>query len=213
MPVGQNETLGWTERYPELHLALLEMAKAWHNQPHTWLLGGSCGLLLQGVELGQAPRDIDVYADIVAAKALHHDAPGRRLDKPVVDTTGPYASLLSHYQVGACSLELVGGFEVWARESWYRTQVEHVLALYAPETRVYDYRLRLMPLAHELLFNLLRGREDRYVPISIRMRQEPEVHQPVMNVLSRHNVWTDRFRSEVEELVGFAWSEEAGEEQ
>ncbi|GGH42538.1 hypothetical protein GCM10008014_02840 [Paenibacillus silvae] len=211
--MGQNETSGWTECYPELHSALLEMAKAWHGQPHTWLLGGSCSLLLQGVQLSQAPRDIDVYADITAAKALHHHAPGRRMDEPVVDTTGPYASLLSHYQVGACSLELVGGFEIWARQSWYRTQIEQVLAPYAAEAKVHDYRLRLMPLAHELLFNLLRGREDRYVPISLVMRKDPEIHQPVMIELSRHNVWTPRFRSEVEELVGFAWLEEAGEDQ
>ncbi|MGQ8872862.1 hypothetical protein [Paenibacillus sp. TSA_86.1] len=208
-----HETEGWTARYPELHKALLDTAKAWNSQPHTWLLGGSCGLLLQGVELQQAPRDIDVYADIAAAKSLHVCAPGSRLDKPAVDKTGPYASLLSHYQVGACSLELVGGFEVWARGSWYRTQIEHVLARYAAEAQVDTYALRLMPLAHELLFNLLRGREDRYVPISLRIRQEPEAHQPAMMALSQHNIWTSRFRAEVEELVGFTWSEEAGEEQ
>ncbi|MBR2563215.1 MAG: hypothetical protein IKE29_01165 [Paenibacillus sp.] len=209
--MAQHEIEGWAMRYPELHRALLEMAEAWHRQPHTWLLGGSCGLMLQGVELQQAPRDIDVYADIAAAKSLHYCAPGRKLDEPVVDKTGPYASLLSHYQVGACTLELVGGFEVWARESWYRTQIEHVLAPNAYETHIDSYRLRLMPLAHELLFNLLRGRKDRYIPISLRIREEPEVHQPVMNALIQQNIWTPRFRSEVEELVGFTCSGEAGE--
>ncbi|MEI2280339.1 hypothetical protein [Paenibacillus polysaccharolyticus] len=208
-----HETGNWTARYPELHQALLDTAKAWDRQPYTWLLGGSCGLLLQGVELQQAPRDIDVYADIADAKKLHICAPGNKLDEPAIDKTGPYASLLSHYQVGACSLELVGGFEVWARESWYRIQIEHVLALYASETQVDAYRLRLMPLAHELLFNLLRGREDRYVPIAARIRLEPEVHRPAMIALSQHNIWGSRFRSEVEELVGFSWSDQAGEER
>lgn len=211
--MGSHETEGWTARYPELEAALLETARAWSNQPYTWLLGGSCGLLLQGVELQQAPRDIDVYADIAAAKALHRCAPGRKLDEPAVDKTGPYASLLSHYQVGECSLELVGGFEVWARQSWYRTQIEQVLAPYAYEAQMDSYRLRLMPLGHELLFNLLRGREDRYVPISLRIRQEPELHQPVMAAMSQHNIWTSRFRSEVEELVGFTWSEEIREDR
>jgi hypothetical protein len=208
-----HETEDWTARYPELHESLLHMAKTWNSQPYTWLLGGSCGLLLQGVELQQAPRDIDVYADIAAAKKLHVCAPGNKLDEPAVDKTGPYASLLSHYQVGTCSLELVGGFEVWARRSWYRTQIEHVLALYAPEVQVDSYRLRLMPLAHELLFNLLRGREDRFVPISLRIRQEPELHQPAMIALSQHNIWTSSFRTEVEELIGFTWSEETGGER
>lgn len=127
------------------------------------------------------------------------------LDEPTVDKTGPYASLLSHYQVGACALELVGGFEIWARKSWYRIEIEHVLAPHAPVAQVGSHTLRLMPLAHELLFNLLRGREDRYVPIATKMRQQPLVHQPIMTRLSQQNVWTSRFRAEVEELVGFAW--------
>ncbi|MFB8375638.1 hypothetical protein [Paenibacillus taichungensis] len=200
-----HETEDRTERYPELHAALLETAKAWHTEPYTWLLGGSCGLLLQQVELQQAPRDIDVYADITAAKLLHTSAPGMVLDEPVVDKTGPYASLLSHYQVGTCALELVGGFEVWSRKSWYRIEIEHVLAKYAPEAKVGSYTLRLMPLAHELLFNLMRGRADRYEPIARQIRQRPELHQPLITLLGKQNIWTSRFRAEVEELVGFEW--------
>ncbi|WKL02675.1 hypothetical protein Q0F98_01795 [Paenibacillus amylolyticus] len=77
--MGPHDTEGRTERYPELHAALLETAKAWNTQPQTWLLGGSCGLLLQGVELQQAPRDIDIYADVAAAKELHLSARGKCL--------------------------------------------------------------------------------------------------------------------------------------
>ncbi|WP_440109857.1 hypothetical protein [Paenibacillus sp. QZ-Y1] len=203
--MGPHETEDRTEHYPELHAALLETAKAWNTAPHTWLLGGSCGLLLQQVELQQAPRDIDIYADIAAAKELHKSAPGMVLDEPVVDKTGPYASLLSHYQVGNCALELVGGFEVWSRKSWYRIEIEHVLAQHAAEAQIGPYTLRLMPLAHELLFNLLRGRSDRYEPIARQIRQNPQSHQPLMDLLGRQNVWTSRFRAEVEELVGFEW--------
>ncbi|MFC9709960.1 hypothetical protein ACFTRD_17610 [Paenibacillus sp. NPDC056933] len=203
--MGPHETEDRTERFPELHAALLETAKAWCREPYTWLLGGSCGLLLQQVELQQAPRDIDIYADITAAKMLHKSAPGVGLDEPVVDRTGPYASLLSHYQVGNCALELVGGFEVWSRKSWYRTEIEHVLVKYAPEAMVGGYTVRLMPLAHELLFNLMRGRADRYEPIARQIRQRPELHQPLMVLLGQQNVWTSRFRAEVEELVGFDW--------
>lgn len=112
---------------------------------------GSCGLLLQQVELQQAPRDIDVYADLAAARGLHHAAPGIALDEPVIDRTGPYASLLSHYQVGECALELVGGFEVWSRQSWYRIEIEQLLIHHAPQAQIGSYTLRLMPLAHELL--------------------------------------------------------------
>ncbi|MGF9699134.1 MULTISPECIES: hypothetical protein [Paenibacillus] len=204
--MGPQETEDLTGRYPKLSAALLETAKAWNGEPYTWLLGGSCGLLLQQVELPQAPRDIDVYADLAAAKRLHHSAPGTMLDEPVVDRTGPYASLLSHYQVGECALELVGGFEVWSQKSWYRIEIEQILAHHAPQAQIGSYTLRLMPLAHELLFNLLRGRADRYEPIANVIRKHPHAHQPVMNLLGEHNVWTSRFTAEVEELVGFKWT-------
>lgn len=204
--MGAHETEGLTTRYPDLHAALLETAAAWINQPYTWLLGGSCGLLLQEVELNQAPRDIDIYADIAAAKQLHGVAPGRKLDEPAVDTTGPYASLLSHYQVGACAMELVGGFEMWSRNNWYRTEIERVLAFHAPSVRLGTHHVHLMPLAHELLFNLLRGRADRYEPIAQAIRKQPQKHQPLLDELGKQNVWTNLFREQVQELIGFAWS-------
>ncbi|MEO2207203.1 hypothetical protein ABGV42_26135 [Paenibacillus pabuli] len=204
--VGPQETEGLTGRYPELHAALLETAKTWNTVPYTWLLGGSCGLLLQQVELQQAPRDIDVYADLAAAHGLHQSAPGIALDKPVVDRTGPYASLLSHYQVGECALELVGGFEVWSRQSWYRIEIEQLLVHHAPQAQLDTYTLRLMPLAHELLFNLLRGRADRYEPIAEAIRKDPQLHQPLLASLGKHNVWTSQFSAEVKALVGFAWT-------
>lgn len=195
-----------TADYPELHAALLEIAKVWSNEPYTWLLGGSCGLLLQGVELQQAPRDIDIYADIAAAQKLHRIAPGTVLDEPQVDKTGPYASLLSHYQVGECALELVGGFEIWARNSWYRVEIDRLLAEHAPCIQIGSYSVQLMPLAHELLFNVLRGRVDRYEAIAKQIRKQPHEHQSLMMLLSEQNVWTTRFHSEVEDLVGFDWN-------
>ncbi|MCM3171441.1 hypothetical protein [Paenibacillus sp. MER 99-2] len=194
-----------TADYPELLAALLETAKVWSNEPYTWLLGGSCGLLFQEVELQQAPRDIDIYADIAAAKRLHRTAPGTVLDEPQVDKTGPYASLLSHYQVGECALELVGGFEIWARNSWYRVEIDRLLAKHAPCIQIGSYSVQLMPLAHELLFNVLRGRVDRYEAIAKQIRKQPDQHQPLMMLLSEQNMWTSRFHSEVKDLVGFDW--------
>ncbi|WFB60872.1 hypothetical protein [Paenibacillus sp. BR1-192] len=48
---------------PELEKALATAIHKLNQAPVAWLLGGSCCLLLQGVELGKPPRDIDIYAD------------------------------------------------------------------------------------------------------------------------------------------------------
>lgn len=44
---------------------------SWLEKPPVWLLGGSCGLLLHGVQLSAPPRDIDLYADLEDAEVLH----------------------------------------------------------------------------------------------------------------------------------------------
>ncbi|MNI81016.1 hypothetical protein D3C73_1375940 [compost metagenome] len=102
-------------------------------------------------------------------------------------------------------MELVGGFEIWARKSWYRVEIDRLLAAHAPCVQIGAFKVKLMPLAHELLFNVLRGRVDRYEAIAKQIRKKPHEHQSLMLQLSEQNVWTSRFRSEVSELIGFDW--------
>uniref|UniRef100_A0AAE9PVG6 Uncharacterized protein n=1 Tax=Paenibacillus polymyxa TaxID=1406 RepID=A0AAE9PVG6_PAEPO len=60
------------DRLPHnLAVALSSLAESWSTVSVPWMLGGSCSLLVQEVELDRLPRDIDIYADIHAAKQLH----------------------------------------------------------------------------------------------------------------------------------------------
>lgn len=170
-----------------------------------WLLGGSCGLLLHGVKLDKAPRDIDLYTDEIRIDTLHKQLSSEFaiLDEPILDETRTYRSTLSHYQLGTYTIELVGGFEVRARESYYRVHVEPVLYPAAPVyTLESGGNIHLMPLAHELIFNLLRDRPDRYEPISERIREQSQDHATLIEQIVQHNGFHPQFMQRIRRLAG-----------
>ncbi|MGV7117318.1 hypothetical protein [Paenibacillus kyungheensis] len=169
-----------------------------------WLLGGSCGLLLHGVKLDKAPRDIDLYTDEIRIEDIHGQLASKLpvLDYPVLDETRTYRSTLSHYQLDAYTVELVGGFEVRARESYYRVHVEPVLYPAAPVYGLEAGSIHLMPLAHELIFNLLRDRPDRYEPISERIRENSQDHALLIEQMIQHNGFHPQFRQRILRLAG-----------
>ncbi|GAA0135562.1 hypothetical protein YSY43_24020 [Paenibacillus sp. YSY-4.3] len=169
--------------------ALKDLGSRLGQADAVWLLGGSCSLWLQGVPLERPPRDIDVYYDKAEAKKLHDRLTGLALDEPVWDESGRYSSLLSHYRMGELTMELVGGFEIRNGRSMYRTEVSGVLAGYAEQIMLEDVPIRLMPLAHELLFNVLRERSDRYRAVAEAIRKSPERQMGLLKLLLARNEW------------------------
>lgn len=155
----------------------LQKLKAIDPPSTTWLLGGSCALLLQRVALDKEPQDIDIYANEEDAIRLQEQWEQWSMDQSEWNETSMYRSLLSHYQIGAATVELVGEFHV--RTSWcsYHTTVRDGLDQHAILWKEEGMEIRLMPLSHELVFNLLREREDRFLPIANAMEAEPEKHQ------------------------------------
>ncbi|MET3209450.1 UNVERIFIED_CONTAM: hypothetical protein ABIC26_002397 [Paenibacillus sp. PvR008] len=185
----------------ELTAALSSLADGWASVAVPWMLGGSCSLLVQEVELDRLPRDIDIYADIHAAKQLHAKPPGVMIDRQQVDRSGSYVSLLSHYELEGFPVELVGGFEVLCDGALYRLEVERLLWSAGIRLNLVRSSLRLMPLSHELLFNLLRNRSDRYEAIADAMKRDPQRHIAVLNQLLISNIWTDDQLGKLQELL------------
>lgn len=181
--------------------ALKELSSRLGQDQAAWLLGGSCGLWLQGVPLEQPPRDIDVYCDRIDADQLHNRLTALALDEPVLDESGRYASLLSHYRLGSFTMELVGGFEVRKGSSRYRTEVNDILSEHSGRIALEGSAIRLMPLAHELLFNLLRERPDRYHAIAQVIRQSPEPHLSLLHKLLARNDWEAEMVTSVAKLL------------
>lgn len=167
----------------------------------TWLVGGSTGLLLQGVQLAALPRDLDLYADRRAAENLHMALRRYATDEQTESETLIYRSMLSHYEMNGVKVELVGAFEVRALDSEYRVEAEYLARTHALAVPYGEGKtVRLMPLAHELVFNVLRDRPDRYEAIArVCQAREPERHRQALDDLIARNRFSgelaDRLRT------------------
>lgn len=184
-----------------LDRSLKLLINMWNTNDYLWLLGGSSSLMLQGVELSKPPNDIDIYAELRVAKLLHRLARDKQIDEQVLDRSGTYTSLLSHYRIEDIAVELSGGFEICTEGSFYRTEVELLSSYAVPYSVQGAAMVKLTPLSHELLFNVLRQREDRYIPIAAKMSKSLEQHMPLIQELIGRNVWSDHDVRRVEELL------------
>ncbi|NQX64902.1 hypothetical protein HQN90_02065 [Paenibacillus alba] len=170
--------------------------------PHVrWLIGGSCGLLLQHVDIGRSPRDLDLYVDYQDVTAAHSCLQPYSVDVPMYNETPIYASILSHYIIDDNAVELVGDFKVKAMQSAYQVEASYLWEAHSQTVQITGHHVRLMPLAHELLFNLLRNRPDRYEAIRHTMLANPGLHMPVLNDLLQRNSWGTEFQHRLEQLM------------
>ncbi|WP_054957135.1 nucleotidyltransferase domain-containing protein [Paenibacillus dakarensis] len=192
------------DRMPELEKSLLVATESLDKAKTAWLLGGSCGLLLQGVKLDKAPRDIDIYTDAESVHKLHHELNLWAEDSPHLDEEGMYKSVLSHYVIADYPVELVGGFEIASLGSQYKVKVSSLLYDRAPVYTLQHKPIRLMPLSHELVFNVLRNRRDRYEAIAKEIRRKPELHLDLLNTILSHNKWDASHLTIIQQLTSFS---------
>jgi hypothetical protein len=189
---------------PQVLQAVELLQKALQDSGVKWLVGGSCGLLLHGIELAQKPRDLDIYLDEHEVVTLFHVLQNWALDLPQISTTEIYTSSLSHYLVADMQVEAVGGFCVHKKGSLYQAEAAYFLERYALQVEVQGAVIAVMPLAHELLFNMLRDRPDRYEAIASAMLLRPEQHMPILQDLIERNQWEPEFIIQLDKLLGTA---------
>lgn len=187
---------------PELRKPLTTAAMALNRAEPSWLVGGSCGLMLQGVRLDRAPRDIDIYADREDIWNLHRQLQPWADGEPALDKEGIYESIMGFYEIDGYSVELVGGFIVSSGQSVYRVEVEELLYPAAPKVECSSTAFRLMPLSHELVFNVLRERPDRYKAIAEAIKEEPELHCELLGTIVGRNEWDRQHLSLIGSLTG-----------
>jgi hypothetical protein len=187
---------------PQVLHAMELLQKALQDSGVKWLVGGSCGLLLHGIELAQRPRDLDIYLDEHEVKSLSHLLRNWALDLPQHSTTEIYTSTLSHFLIADMQVEAVGGFRVHKNGSLYLVEAEYMLQQYALQVIVQGTVIAVMPLAHELLFNMLRNRPDRYEAIASAMLLRPEQHMPILQDLIERNQWEPEFTLQLDKLLG-----------
>ncbi|MHC2180494.1 MULTISPECIES: hypothetical protein [unclassified Paenibacillus] len=193
-----------------LHCALKELVSSTCNMNVTWLVGGSTGLMLQGVALSAAPRDLDVYIDREQASLMHKALSRFSTDEQMESETAIYSSILSHYEVAGVKVELVGAFEVRALESVYRVEAGFLASEHAKQGSFQDGTpIRFMPLVHEMVFNVLRNRPDRYHAIAELCRQrEMEIHWTVLESLMERNTFSPALTRRLKQLLEYPMESE-----
>jgi hypothetical protein len=187
---------------PDEILQALEIIETLLQETHVdWLVGGSTGLLMQGVPIFQPPRDLDIYVDASDAALVYDTLQLYAMDQLIQSQTDIYDSALSHFQMGKVQVEVVGGFKVRVGHSQYKVEVCDLLMDYKVLYGVTGKRIGLMPLAHEFIFNLLRQRPDRYLAIAEKMRSNPAVYLVPLNKIIERNIWAPDLINQINELV------------
>lgn len=185
---------------PNLPAAICRLASRWRTLASPWLIGGSTGLMFQQVRIQSEPRDLDIYIDPDDVMAFHEALQDCAADTPSYSRTERYRSTLSHYRMEGVTVELVAGFEVQAPNAHYRVNIRELQG-FAREERIADVTVRFMPLAHELVFNLLRERPDRYEPIAEAMRSDLSQHMPCLAEMIANNVFGEEWLRSIAGLL------------
>lgn len=181
--------------------AAVRLAKRLQSCKAQWVLGGSTGLAMRGAQLIRAPRDIDLYADEADARLIHEHLREWATDTPQLSVTERYRSVLSHYALGGSTVELVGDFRIETEGSRYRTEVAKMLHPTGDSLAVQGAEIRLVPLGHELIFNVLRNRPDRCALIADMIRQQPAQHLPPLHALLQRNELSAEVLRQIEQYT------------
>lgn len=176
--------------------ALEQLSERLKHLNGKWVVGGSCGLILHGVELTAQPRDLDIYVDEHIVRDVAASLQPIAIDAPHFSETAIYRSTLSHYQIDGVHIECVGGFEIRSDGSLYRVEVDKLMAPYSTDYMTDGIQVKLMALAHELVFNLLRKRADRYEMIAKTMRNNVADHERVLrHIVQRNKLHADHLHT------------------
>ncbi|QMV44364.1 nucleotidyltransferase domain-containing protein [Cohnella cholangitidis] len=181
--------------------ALAQLAAMLGNCEARWVVGGSTGLALRGAHLDRAPRDLDIYVDNDTVDLVHERLQALALDGPVENTTERYYSTLSHYRIDDTMVELVGSFRVSALECLYITEVNGFLYPNCDKIDLDGHEVPLVPLGHELIFNLLRERQDRALVAGKLIAADPLRHLPLLQRLIGRNAISNTIAEEALRLA------------
>jgi hypothetical protein len=182
--------------------ALAKLALMLEGSQARWIVGGSTGLALRGAILERAPSDLDIYVDGNAVVPVDEKLRDYRLDGPTENRTERYLSILSHYCIEDTMVELVGDFRVTAFQSAYKTEVDDFLFPGSDSIEVANHAVAIIPLGHELIFNLLRERPDRAAEAGRLISEDPKRHLPLLQQLIRRNEISFTVAAEALKLAG-----------
>ncbi|WP_139994677.1 nucleotidyltransferase domain-containing protein [Paenibacillus paridis] len=186
-----------------IHKALAAIIQATEQSSSQWIIGGSTSLMLRGIPLAADPRDLDIYCDDEDMDDLYEALSSFAIDEPVISVTDMYRSRLCHFTVHEVQVELVGGFRVQAGGNIYETMVRKLLLPFSDHAYLEGSALAasVVPLAHELWFNYLRGRADRVDMIVQAFAESPSKHEGALAAIEQNNVFTIEAKRSLHHLI------------
>lgn len=187
----------------DIYKALVTVIKATESSLSKWIVGGSAGLMLRGLQLSAEPRDLDIYCDDEDVHSIFQSLRPFAVDKPTVSVTGMYRSRLCHFHIHNVLVELVGGFQVNASGCRYETAVRDLLIPYGDRIVLggTSQSVHVVPLAHELCFNVLRGRPDRVELIVQAFAEAPEIHEGALQAIELGNTFTEAAKRSIRQVI------------
>lgn len=167
--------------------------------------------MLQGAALSAAPRDLDLYIDRDQATIMHKALALFSTDDQIESETAIYRSILSHYEIAGVKVELVGAFEVRAMNSVYRVEAGYLAEEHAVRGSLNDgIIIYFMPLMHEMVFNVLRNRPDRYLAVAdICRKSGTDIHRTVLAKLAQRNQFSPELITRLKQLLEYPGEEES----
>lgn len=172
-----------------------------HHFP--WLVGGSTGCLLQGVHLRQMPRDLDIYTDRSYLAHLCERFNEREVQPARYSESERYASYMFNVSIFSVQVEFVANLSVRTAYGQYDVDVGGLLYDYAQRVDFGGKAVFLMPLEHEFVFNLLRERPDRYLPIRDKLRKDGIRKQLWLELCNRSTL-SEKFWEKARSYVSFS---------
>ncbi|NDI34342.1 nucleotidyltransferase domain-containing protein [Chengkuizengella sediminis] len=165
-----------------------------------WYVGGSCGLLLQNISLKAEPKDLDIQIETKFSPTIHSLLQSYALDKPHYSESEIFKSLLSHYEIGGIEVELVADFSVHSLMSEYIVDMSF-LKKYSNTVNLNGLQIKVMPLAHEFVFNVLRNRPDRFLAAAEKMISNRTLYFPALYEILKRNQFDDIHVQKMSELL------------
>ncbi|MDP5273788.1 nucleotidyltransferase domain-containing protein [Chengkuizengella axinellae] len=160
--------------------------KKLENSEVDWYVAGSCSLVLQNISLNADPNDLDIQIKSKYSPVIHSLLQPYALDKPHYSESDHFRSLLSHYEVGGIEVEFVADFSVQVLKSDYIVDM-NILKDYSTTVNVNGLMIKVMPLAHEFVFNILRDRPDRYIASAEKMKTNRSLYFPALFEILKRN--------------------------
>ncbi len=180
--------------------AIVTIAKSSAASGVRWLVGGSVGSVLHGVEIGTKPNDLDI--DTTGEGSLSLEALlSRYVQEPLAfSETSLYRNHFGRLNICGVKVDLIGDLDVKHPAFVHRFRITPDVWCKRAIILIDGFQVGLTPLEHQLILNLIRGREDRIQPIASYLRRHGPDWEFLEQTFAADNAPAD-FRQSVLDLL------------